>query len=270
MPIYTMVEHEGGRAGMRRAQRSILRAVGLLVSVFLGCAGLLLLFDRRTDADWQRRVFDALWNAANTITTLGDFTDLTREQQWVMIGAMIGIVIGGGYALTSLTGILNAPEITAYRENKRTGRMLSDMKDHLIVVGYGDYGRLIADAAKAGGDPVLIIEQDETAAAQASAAGHIVIVGQANLESTLQSARIGEAKGIVITIDEMDRRLSITLMARGYNSALHILVIARGTDGENWLMRAGASEVIRVDKLVADTLLRHYRATAHKGVPVAG
>ena len=89
----------------------------LLLTLF-GCMPGLLVLDDST-APLPERLFRALWNAANTISTLGDLDSLNHSQKVFMIGAMFTLVTVGGYAISNLTGVLSSDDVLAYREYRR-------------------------------------------------------------------------------------------------------------------------------------------------------
>jgi hypothetical protein len=272
MPSYRILERETGRQSVREARVVMARSLAVLFGGLLACAGVLALIDDRP-VPFGQRVLDGIWNAANTITTLGDLTpDLTVRQKLVMVVAMLGLTVAVAYALPSLTGLLAGPDALIYRENRRSRRMLDRLTRHVIVVGYGPIGELVADTFRRTGAEVVVIESDAETVARASAKRHLVVQGAANAEETLHAARIAEAQGMIVTIDQADQKLSICLMGRALNPDLYLVALGHSDQARNWLTRAGASEVVMVDRLVANALLDHFlrkfpSAEAEEGKP---
>jgi Trk K+ transport system NAD-binding subunit len=96
---------------------------------------------------------------------------------------------------------------------------------------------------------------------RASQAGYGVVAGQADRAQTLQEAHIAQAKAILIAIrsgEKMGSKLSIALMARALNPNGYILALSHFPAGRNWLSHAGASDVILIDQLVAETSVQDY------------
>jgi voltage-gated potassium channel len=258
MPSYKILGRETGRQSVREARVVMVRALAVLFGGFLVCAGVLALVDERP-VSLEQRVVDGIWNAANTITTLGDLTpDLTDRQKLVMIVAMLSLTVAGTYALPSLTGLLAGADAVTYRENRRSRRMLDRLTRHMIVVGYGPIGELVADTFRQTGSQVVVIESDAEAVARASARRHLVVQGAANVEETLHVARVADAEGMIVTIEPVDQKLSICLMGRALNPDLYLVALSHSDQARNWLTRAGASEVVMVDQLVANALLDHF------------
>ena len=258
MPSYKVLERETGRQSVREARTVMARALVVMFGGLLVCGGVLMLVDDRP-VSFEQRLLDGIWNAANTITTLGALTaDLTDRQKLVMIAAMLSLTVAGAYALTSLTGLLAAADAVVYRENRRSRRMLERLTHHVIVVGYGPIGELVADTFRQTGSQVVVIESDAEAVARASAKRHLVVQGAANAEETLHAARIADAEGMIVAIDQVDQKLSICLMGRALNPDLYLVALGHSDQARNWLTRAGASEVVMVDQLVANALLDHF------------
>ena len=253
MAIFRILEPTVGKLHYRNFLHQTFRVLVMLMVVTFTCAVGLYLLDETPRATGLR-LFDAIWDAANTITTLGDLTDLTRRQEAFLLVAMFTLMIVGGYAITTLTGILASSEVLAFRENRKVARMLSRLNHHDIVVGFSKVGELLAEKLRADGSTVLIVDRDPQVTAAASAKGYLVVEGLANEEATLQQAQISRARALMLTTENTTERLSVTLMARALNPNLYLLAIGLTEPGRNWLMHAGASDVVLVDRIVADSL----------------
>src|SRR4051794_29132393 len=114
MPVYRVIESGLGQLRVQEWRRQALRMLGLLFLTLFGCtAGLIFLSP--SDEPLTRKTFTALWNAVNLITTLGDFTDFTDGQKVFVILTMVIFMIVGGYAISTLTGILSSDAVMAHR-----------------------------------------------------------------------------------------------------------------------------------------------------------
>jgi len=233
---------------------SVARAAGLLLLTLLGCMAGLLLLDG-IDGPLSERYFQALWNAANTISTLGDLKPLNRHQEWFMIGAMFTLVTVGGFAISNLTGIISASDVRAYREYRRVERKLAGLSGHVLVAGYGAFGRRVANLMRARGHTVVVLEFEEDRANAASDAGYLSVLLQAGRDEALSKVGIEVASAMFVLVTNPDRKLALTLIARNLNSKLPILVADDSDTDESWLPHAGASRVVLVDDLVAHAMV---------------
>ena len=255
MPIYRFVEPRLGRLRVHEWRRRALHTAGLLLLALVGCMGGLILLDP-TQEPPARKAFVALWNAGNLISTLGDFTPFTAEQRAFMIVAMFTFLSIGAFAVSRLTGILASDTVLAHRENRLMDRILDQLAGHVVVVGFGTLGRLLAARLKDAGKHVLIIERASDLAAQASELGFLVLQGDAGVDpEVLNRARVETARALVVTTEDPDRKLAITLMAHTLNPQLKIAATGQNDPRGALLQRAGASDVVVVDDLIAAALL---------------
>ena len=136
------------------------------------------------------------------------------------------------------------------------GHTLDHLTNHVVVIGFGPLGRLVAERLRSAGDSVLVIERDGVLAGDASDLGHLVVQGDAGVdEDVLHRAQLNTAKALVVTTEDPDRKLAITLMAHTLNPQLKIAVTGQNNPRGALLRRAGASEVVVVDDLVAEALI---------------
>ena len=254
MPLYTTVPPAEGRRQLREWRISVAKAAGLLLLTLLGCMAGLLLLDG-IDRPMPERYLRALWNAANTISTLGDLKPLNRQQEWFMIGAMFTLVTVGGFAISNLTGIISASDVRAYREYRRVERKLARLSGHVLVAGYGAFGRRVANLMRARGSTVVVLEFEEERANAASDAGYVTALLQAGRDEALSKVGIEGAAAMFVLVTNPDRKLALTLIARNLNPKLPILVADDSDTDESWLPHAGASRVVLVDDLVAQAMV---------------
>ncbi len=256
MPIYRVLEPREGRNQLTAWRRRALRTAGLFLLVVAGCTLGLLLLDASAEP-WKGRGLKALWNALNLITTLGDFTPLDENQKLFMVSTMMAFLAVGGYAISRLTGVLSSTDVLLIRENRAMKEQLDRLSGHVVVIGFAPLGRLVAQRLRQAGEVVLILDRSADLAARASEDGYSVVQGDAGAEDmVLERARVDSAKALVITIDDQDRKLAITLMAHALNPKLTIAGTGQNVQRGELLRRAGASEVVISEELIATELVR--------------
>ena len=255
MPIYRVVEPHEGVRHLREWRRRVLRAIALLLGTLAVCAIGMMILDNSGQL-MPAKVFRGLWNALNLVTTIGDFSSLDQREKVFMMATMFAFLGIGGYALSNLTGFLSSESVIIRRENKSMEHKLDRLADHVIVIGFGAIGRLVAGRLREAGEQLVIIDRAEDLAAEASSVGYLVVQGDAGVDNAaLDRAGIGQAKALVVTTEESDRKLSITLMAHSRNPKLKIAVTGANTPRAALLHHAGASEVVIPDALIADALV---------------
>ena len=255
MPIYRIVNPNFGERHLREWRRGVRRTVVLLLAALAVCAAGLVALDT-TDAPITEKLFRAAWNATNLMTTLGDFTAFDERQKVFMMGTMFVFLVIGGYAVSRLTGILSSDAVMELRENRSMARQLDQLTQHVIVIGFGPIGELVAGRLRDNADSVVVIERAEDFAAQASALGYPVVLGDAGVDDRVfDRAGVDRARALVVTTDDPDRKVAITLMAHARNPALKIAVTGANCARGELLQRAGASEVVIADDIIADALI---------------
>jgi len=255
MPIYRVMHPQPGRLHMQQWWRRVLHIVGLLLVTLAVCATGLIVLDA-SGQPLPAKMFRGLWNALNLVTTLGDFTGLAERDKVFMMATMVAFLGIGGYAVSSLTGILSSDAVTAFRENKKMEPKLDSLANHVIVVGFGPLGRLVAGRLHGAGEHVVVIDRDDELATEASRLRYLVVEGDAGVdEAALDHAGVMRAKALVVTTEDPDRKLSITLMAHSRNAKLKIAVTGANHSRGALLHRAGASQVVIMDELVAGALV---------------
>ena len=164
--------------------------------------------------------------------------------------------------MTTLTGILSSPEVLAYREKRRMETILAKLSGHVVVVGYGPVGRRTAIELRKRGETVLVVEFEDEAAQAASEAHFLTILAAGARDEVHLKARVGEAKAMIVTIEDSDRKLALTMMARAVNPDLPIVATELDDSSSGWLSHAGATAVVAIDDLIATTLIGQLKPQA--------
>ena len=127
---------------------------------------------------------------------------------------------------------------------KRMKNQIAALAGHVIIVGFGRIGLILARELTRGRIPFVIIERTEDRLTQARAAGFLCHAGDATDEEVLIAAGIERAHHVVTVTPNDAANVFITLSARALNPKLEI--IARGEDPatESKLRQAGANQVV--------------------------
>ncbi|WP_300336340.1 NAD(P)-binding protein [Accumulibacter sp.] len=255
MTIYRVNESRSGQRHLQEWRRRALHTLGQLLLATLAIAIGLIVLDS-SGLSLEKRFFAGMWNAANLVTTVGDFSAFNEQQKVFMLVAMFMSVIIGGYAISQLTGLLSSDAALAARENRTMKRILDGLANHVVVIGFSPLGRLVAGRMRAAGDQVIIVEKLDDLSAQASELDYLVVQDDAGLDDdVLKRAGADKARALVVMTEDQDRKLAITLMAHALNPRLHIVATGQNSQRGALLERAGASEVVIADDLVAAELV---------------
>jgi len=116
--------------------------------------------------------------------------------------------------------------------------------DHLIIVGFGVSGRNLAQAAKTGGIPYVIIEMNPETVRRERESGEPIFYGDATQEEILKHANIKEARIIVVVINDPAATRRIVTLTRSLNPRAYIIVRTRYLQELQSLFELGADDVV--------------------------
>ena len=186
---------------------------------------------------------DAIYMTIITLATVG-FTEVHPLNEAGRIFTSCLIVIGLGivaYTATSLTQIIIEGKIFRTR---RLEKRVKQMKDHVIICGYGRIGQRIVTSMIDRDVPYVVIEKDETIARELEQKNFSFLQGNATEDDTLTKANIRDARCLVAVLNSNADNVYVTLTARSMNPALYIIARANDKSSETKLKHAGATRVI--------------------------
>ncbi|NPT56106.1 potassium transporter TrkA [Paraburkholderia sp. 5N] len=255
--MYRIDEPRLGVIRIREWRRRARHAIVLLLLV-LGAATTGLVLLDRSNVPPGTKVFNAVWNGVNLVTTLGAFSEFNEGQKRFMLLAMVITMVVGGYAVATLTGILSGDDVIAYRENRVMERKLEKLADHVVVAGFSPVGELVADRLREAGETVLVLVSEEKLARKAAERGHMVLFGEPNVfDDVLKRARLDSARALVVAPADANNNLAVTVLAHVLNPKLRIAVPGENSTRQALLESAGATDVVIADELVANALVEH-------------
>ncbi|WP_243468886.1 NAD(P)-binding protein [Paraburkholderia sp. PGU19] len=210
----------------------------------------------QSSTSFPNKMFTALWDGVNLVTTLGAFSEFNQPQKTFMLLAMIATLLIGGFAVSRLTGMLSGDDVMVYRENRVMEHKLERLANHVVVVGFHSLGELVAKRLHEAGETVLVLVGDQDQADRAADSGHMVVLGSPNaFDDVLKRARLDSAKAMVVTTPDSNNNLAITLLAHALNASLAIAVPSENPLRQRLFESAGASNVVIADDIIANALI---------------
>ena len=119
-----------------------------------------------------------------------------------------------------------------------------EIKDHLIVVGFGFSGKTISKAAKTAGIPYIIVETNPDIVRQEKKKGERIQYGDATFGAVLEHAGIKNARVLVIGISDAAATRKIVENAKELNPNVCIIAKVRDLQEMKRLNALGADEII--------------------------
>lgn len=143
----------------------------------------------------------------------------------------------------------------------------SNQIDHTVLVGYGQVGRVVADGLKAGGSPVVVIEDSDHDVAAARAAGLEVVFGNAASSAVLKLANLEAAKTLLIAISNGFEAGTVCESGRKLNPGIRIITRAYSEEEDEYLRVLGADIVIRGEREIGIGMLAWLRGERAEDAP---
>lgn len=120
-----------------------------------------------------------------------------------------------------------------------------ELKDHVIIVGYGRIGQFICDILQRLGQEFIVIELDQRRMEKAKEAGYTVIYGDAAQRTILEAVHLSASRLLLITVPAMTVTQEVVAGARRLCPELHIVARAEGLEQLEELHRMGVYEVVQ-------------------------
>ena len=121
---------------------------------------------------------------------------------------------------------------------------MQNLKDHIIIVGFGLNGRNVAQAARSANIPYVIIEMNPETVRSEKAKGEPIFYGDASQEVVLEHVNINVARIILIVISDPAAARRVTELSRRLNPKIHTITRTRYVEEMKPLYELGANEVI--------------------------
>ena len=192
-----------------------------------------------------------------TISTVG-FEEVRQLSSNGMLFTSFLIIISFGvfaYFITNATRFILDGEFRNFLKIRKMEKSLKNLKDHVIVCGFGRNGKQACLDLLMDNEKVLVIEktegiiEDDINKDLSNNKNFIHLQGNAVHEEILLKSKIEDAKALITTLPSDADNLFIVLTAREFNKDMTIISRATEDHSDIKLKRAGATNVIMPDKV---------------------
>lgn len=219
----------------RRRVLELLGAIGALFTA--GTLGFMAILDESWHAALYRTIVTA------TLTGLDSTPKGIGAEALTITLVLSGVAIFGYLAAQVVDSIAHGILGGAWREKKR-GKMIDELRDHIIVCGYGRVGRRAAEELRASGIPYVVLDFSPDAVEAAEEIGDLFIEGSGAEDEDLDRAGIDRARGILVASDDDGDNMYITLSAKSRRPGITVIARASTEEAERKLKLAGADRVV--------------------------
>ena len=173
----------------------------------------------------------------------------------ILAGAMISILLNP-FSFTVID------RLVAWRERRAPARTAPEpppaptmLAGHAILIGYGRVGSAIAEAWRAEGRPVVVVEDNDDIVAQLRAEGVDAIPAHDAPEELLRLANVAAAHILFAAIPNSFEAGQFVEQARARNPGLVILARAHSDAEVEYLQKLGADDTIMGEREIAAAMV---------------
>ncbi len=239
---------------MSAGRRFLLAIGGVALLIGLGTLGYILIEDMTP--------IEALYMTVTTIYTVGfgEVKPLDTAGRLFTI-ALIMVGVGNLFYLVAVAAeLLVEGRLRDYFGRTAMQHTINRLRDHIVVCGFGRFGRVVVDEMVRNAIPIVVVDHDPAREPELVRMGVPYVIGSALNDEVLDSTGIRNARAIVVATASDADNVYITLSAREKNPSIRIHARGESETGLRRLRLAGADQVISAYQWggvrMASTILR--------------
>ena len=201
----------------------------------------------------QYNFIEAFYMVMITVSTVGytevkPLTDAGRFFTSFLILMNIGIF---AYSIAVFTYYVIQGEIFKKLHILLINKKIEELRNHIIVCGYGRYGKEMAKHFFEHDLPFIVIDSSPSRVQniQQSSEKILYVEGDATHDEVLIRAGIQSAQAIISALPDDSDNVFIVLTARQLNPRINIISRAKHEKTEKKLLKAGANHVVRPEQI---------------------
>ncbi len=219
--------------------RRFLWAVAIFASVLLvGTVGFQILLGEGWVDSFYRSV------VSTTLTGLATAPDNDAGKIFTVVLLFAGVAVFF-YIAGVVVDVITRGVVSDVFGERRRRRAIEELRDHVIICGYGRVGRSVAAEFRAAGTPFVVVDVTPESVALAQRDGVPVVLGDGTEDADLEHAGIARARGLVASVDSDEKNLYVTLSARARRPELFIVARASNEAAAAKIRLAGANRVVQ-------------------------
>lgn len=237
-------------------KKPFLPAVVLITTTIIGTIGYYILWRDEYDAT----LFDAFYMTFITIATIG-YAEIFPLDIFGRIFTVIIALVGISslfFMFTIVMENLFIFQINNYGRKKKMLKTVENLKNHIILIGYGRVGQLAALELLKNNEQFVVIDDDfkeEDIINQRESL--LKIKGDATHDEVLIKAGVERAKGLIIATGNAATNVFVVLSAKVLNPNLTIVARCDEHESIEKLKRAGANQIVNPFSIGGQRLAHH-------------
>ena len=197
---------------------------------------------------------DALYMTVITISTVG-FGEVEPFDTWDKLFTVFLIVVSVvafAFSISVITEYIFRKSNPEEAQARKYYKMIQNLKDHIIIIGYGRNGRQAVAKLLAYKKPFVIIDRNRETIERFQSEDILFVEGNATEDEVLVEAGIKKAVCVICTLPDDADNVFIVLSCRQLNKDLKIISRASQDTSYKKLRLAGADNVIMPDRIGGD------------------
>lgn len=227
----------------------LFRVLLVLVSiVVLGSAGYVWL------EGWH--FSDSYFMTIITLSTVGygETQQLSNVGRWYTCVLIFCCIVAMTFWTAALTSFIVESDLAGDLSRRRILRMISRLKDHVIICGAGRMAEAVIERLLAKGRDVVVVDEDKQRLEELQRRFRklLVVEGSATNELILARANILNAKHVVAALDAEVDNLLISITCKDMGSGVGVFARSNDVTIANRMRKAGVDEVISPSQICGD------------------
>jgi CPA2 family monovalent cation:H+ antiporter-2 len=132
---------------------------------------------------------------------------------------------------------------------------ITTLAEHTVLIGYGRVGSVIGEAVLARGEPLFVVEENETTVAALRVRGVEAHAGNAASPELLRAANVPAARLLFVAVPNAFEAGQVVEQARAANPAIKIVARAHLDSEVDYLRKLGADAVVMGEREIARAML---------------
>jgi voltage-gated potassium channel len=189
---------------------------------------------------------DAAYLTIMTLTTVGygDLAPQTPAGRFFTMGLVLAGLGNVLYLVSVAAELVIEGHLRDLLGRSAMQRTINAMRDHVIVCGYGRFGRVVAEELRKNDCPLVVIDVDPAREEELKRAGVPYVIGSGQDDDVLEQAGIRRARAIVIATPSDPDNVFMTLSVREKSETIRIHARGESEAGLRRLELAGANQAL--------------------------
>ncbi|WHT18486.1 potassium channel family protein [Crossiella sp. CA-258035] len=235
---------EGGRGPVRSI---VTRVIG--ASIALAITVVIVYLDRHGYRDVDENgltLLDSIYYATVSLSTTG-YGDITPVSDSARLTNILVITPLRVLFLIVLVGTTLEVLTERSRQAFKIQKWRANVRDHVVVIGYGTKGRSSVSALLGDGvDPsqIVVVDTEHESLEAATQQKLVTVHGSGTRSDVLRIAGVPQAKAVVVATNRDDTAVLVTLTARELAPKAQIVASVREAENVHLLRQSGADSVV--------------------------